>query len=280
VKLPFLTRVPWRALILAWLAFMTGSWASDGLKGEPLFAVWWHPLGQYPGYVTALVCVVFMGTSIFLYHNRQAFSLARSLSRHLCEPHAVVILLVSPARPTLVQTSTLFPLHITDDRGNSVELTGTSLTDDIQALDAIMWNWQQLLRAIVPHVTDATLQRLHLIGSPGVRGSFEQLPLCQQVLAHYLPQVQIVPERASVDFEDFNALERCMRRIIQDEKRRGMSERDIIIDVTGGIKTASIAGASITFNSQVMFQYVQTQPPYEVYAYDVLYQASTSLESS
>ena len=49
-----------------------------------------------------------------------------------------------------------------------------------------------------------------------------------------------------------------------------MSERDIMIDVTGGIKTASIAGASITFNSQVMFQYVQTQPPYEVYAYDVL----------
>jgi hypothetical protein len=191
-----------------------------------------------------------------------------------------VILLVSPARPALAQTAPLFPLHITDDRGNSVELTGTSLVDDIKALDAIMWNWQQLLRAIVPHVHDATLQRLHLIGSPGVSGSFEQLPLCQQVLAHYLPQVQIVPERDPVDFEDFNALVHCMRRIIQDEKRSGMSERDIIIDVTGGIKTASIAGASITFNSQVMFQYVQTQPPYEVYAYDVLYQASTSLESS
>jgi len=280
VKLPFFTRVPWRALILAWLAFMTGSWASDGLKGELLFAVWWRPLGQYPGYVTALVCVVFMGTSIFLYHNRQAFSLARSLSRHLCEPHAVLILLVSPTRPTLAQTAPRFPLYITDDRGNSVELTGISLADDIKALDAIMWNWQQLLRAIVPHVHDATLQRLHLIGSPGVGGSFEQLPLCQQVLARYLPQVQIVPERAPVDFEDFNALVRCMQRIIQDEKRRGMSERDIIIDVTGGIKTASIAGASITFNSQVMFQYVQTQPPYEVYAYDVLYQASTSLEGS
>src|SRR5262245_19221775 len=258
---------------------MTGSWASDGLKGESLFAVWWPPLGQYAGYVTVLVCLVFISTSIFLYHNRQAFSLARSLSRHLCEPHAVVILLVSPARPALVQTSPLFPLHIPDDRGNSVELPGTSLADDIQALDDIMWNWQQRFRAIVPRVQNATLQRLQLIGSPGGRGSFEQLRLCQQVLAHYLPQVEIVPEPAPVDFEDFNALVRCMQRIIQGEKRRGMSERDIIIDVTGGIKTASIAGASITFNSQVMFQYVQTQPPYEVYAYDVLYQASTSLES-
>jgi hypothetical protein len=53
-----------------------------------------------------------------------------------------------------------------------------------------------------------------------------------------------------------------------------MKEQDIIIDVTGGVKTASIAGASITFNTQVTFQYVQTFPPYEVYAYDVVYQSA------
>jgi hypothetical protein len=111
VKLSFLTRVPWRALILAWLAFITGSWVSDGLKGDALFVVWWHPLGQYSGFVTALVCVVFMGASICLYHNRQAFSLVRSLSQHLCEPHAVMILLVSPARSALVHISSLVPLH-------------------------------------------------------------------------------------------------------------------------------------------------------------------------
>ena len=240
MKLSFLTRIPWRALILAWLAFMTGSLALDGLKGDALFVMWWRPLGQYQGLITALVCLVFIITSIGLYHNRQAFSRARSLSRHLCEPHAVVILLVSPARPALAQTSPLFPLHITDDRGNSVKLTGASLADDIQALDAIMWNWQQLLRAIVPHVSNATLQRLHLIGSPGARGSFEQLPLCQQLLAHYLPQVPIVPERTPVDFEDFNALVRCMRCIVEDEKRQGMSERDIIIDVTGGSRQRAL----------------------------------------
>src|SRR5262245_42824494 len=141
VKLPFLTRVPWRALILAWLAFMTGSLASDGLKGDALFVMWWRPLGQHQVLITALVCLVFIVTSICLYHNRQAFSRARSLSRQLCEPHAFVILLVSPARPAPAQASLLFPLHITDDRGNSVKLTGASLADDIKALDAIMWNW-------------------------------------------------------------------------------------------------------------------------------------------
>jgi hypothetical protein len=57
-----------------------------------------------------------------------------------------------------------------------------------------------------------------------------------------------------------------------------MNERDIIIDVTGGFKTTSIAGASITFNSQVTFQYVQTLPPNEVYAYDVVYQPPFSTD--
>src|SRR5215475_7207580 len=60
VKLSFLTRISWRALILAWLAFMTGSLASDGLKGDALFVMWWRPLGQYQGLITALVCLVFI----------------------------------------------------------------------------------------------------------------------------------------------------------------------------------------------------------------------------
>ena len=279
MKARFITRLPWRALLLAWLVFMTGSWASDGLKGEPLFGVWWPWLGQHPWYVTAFVCMVFIVTSICLYHNRQAFAPVRSLSRHLCEPHEVVILLVSPSNPAVTPGAPLFPFHLTDGRGHSVALAGASLAEDIKTLDAIRWNWQPLLRALVPHTHEARLQRLHLIGSSGPGGSFEQLPLCQQFVGQYLPQVEIQPLRDPVDFEDFNTLVRCMRRIIEAEKRRGISERDIIIDVTGGFKTTSIAGAGITFNSQVMFQYVQTRPPYEVYAYDVLYQSPMSLDT-
>ena len=76
MKLPFLTRVAMAA-------------ADPGLAGvyDGQLGLRWAErratlccggaLGEYPGYVTALVCVVFMGTSIFLYHNRQAFSLAR-----------------------------------------------------------------------------------------------------------------------------------------------------------------------------------------------------------
>lgn len=61
------------------------------------------------------------------------------------------------------------------------------------------------------------------------------------------------------------------------EVEEKISEEDIIIDVTGGQKTTSIAGALVTLNSQVTFQYVQTNEPYNVVAYDVVIQSPVSI---
>jgi len=267
---------PWPAILVAWLIIMTGSWTADGLKGDVLFTLWAPALARYQWLAILVVFVVFVSASIWLYHHRQAFSLARSLSRHLCEPHSSLILLVSPSNIPLPDPASLFPLHFRLDNGTSIELQGASLTEDIQTLDTIRWNWQQVLRAVVPH--SAKLQRLRLIGSPEPRGSFLQLDLCKAILERYLPGVTILPVDEPIDFENFNALVQCMRRIIKEEEQHGMKEQDIIIDVTGGFKTTSIAGASITFRSQVTFQYVQTQPPNDVYAYDVIYQSPFALE--
>ena len=74
-----------------------------------------------------------------------------------------------------------------------------------------------------------------------------------------------------MDFEDFNELVQCLREIIKSEKERGFEDEDIVIDVTGGFKTTSIAGSSITFNTNVTFQYVRTLEPKKVYAYDIVY---------
>ena len=193
------------------------------------------------------------------------------LSRHLCEPRACLILLVSPPNIVPTQKEELFPLELTQN-GQNVQLAGVSLAEDIKRLDAFRWNWQQLFRAVLPHAEGGKLHRLHLIGSTEPNGSFVHLSLCQEVLKKYLPDVTIVPFAEAIDFEEFNELVQCMRHIITDEKERGMHVEDIVIDVTGGLKMASIAGASITFNSKVTFQYVQTQKPYKAYAYDVVYQ--------
>ena len=82
-----------------------------------------------------------------------------------------------------------------------------------------------------------------------------------------------------VEFEDFNALHRCLRGIISQEKKDAdLKDEDIVIDVTGGQKTTSIAGATITFNTRVTFQYVQTRHPFEVYAYDVIHLSHQSAD--
>lgn len=271
----FLTHLPWRAILVLWLAVVSSGLAADALKGEALFSGWW-PAGaeRYKGLVALGAIILSLAASLGVYVHRRAFTVARSLSRQLCQPHACLILLVSRATPNITPGSPPFPLRVTMPNGDSVELRGISLEEDIQRLDSVRWNWQQLLRALVPHLQGARLQRIYLIGSPGPEGSFAQLSMCRAIVQHYLPRVHIHMVNEAVDFEDFNRLVQCMRDIIERERQHGMRKQDIIIDVTGGFKTASIAGASITFNSQVTFQYVQTQAPYEVFAYDVLYQKS------
>lgn len=69
----------------------------------------------------------------------------------------------------------------------------------------------------------------------------------------------------------------AINAIIQIVKEEGAEENDIIIDVTGGQKTASIAASLATLHNKVTFQYVQTNPPYEVFAYDVISENHFSL---
>lgn len=260
---------PWRALTPAWLALLTGSWAADGVR-DALLA------GNVSGRNLALTFVAFavlVASSLWLYVERASLLGPRHLYRRRCEPHSSVILLVSPSN--LPVTGVGFPLGVVSGAAEAV-LQGESLDADIEALDRLRWNWQQLLRAVVPH--RSRLQRITLIGSPAPTGSFGQLELCVAILQRYLPAVSVRAVSRPVDFEDFGALVECIRRLIAEERAEGVSEADIIVDVTGGFKTASIAAASVTMNRNVTFQYVQTVPPYDVYAYNVAFEAGSSPE--
>jgi hypothetical protein len=50
-------------------------------------------------------------------------------------------------------------------------------------------------------------------------------------------------------------------------RKRGFESSRIAIDVTGGQKTASIAGAVLTLNRSTVVQYVQTEAREEIEAY-------------
>ena len=264
----------WRALLPGWLILVSGSWVADGLKGEALFGDWgWSrsipdPYLRLGSLVFAFAC--FAGASLWLYHWRRDFEMVRSLSQSPSSPHRSLVVLVSTPNPPPdeAQDGSL-RLRPPDER--EISLTG-KLDDDIdRVLSGIRWNWQQLLRGVRPHV--GTLERVCLVGSPGKRGSSRYLRLCEKMLRRYLPAgTTITRHSPEVDFEDFNGLVRELRGIVTAEKRAGMTDEDIIIDITGGPKTASIAGSAITFSAEVTFQYVRTHYPFEAYAYDVVQQ--------
>jgi hypothetical protein len=64
---------------------------------------------------------------------------------------------------------------------------------------------------------------------------------------------------------------RCLQEAVSVCEKEGYDEDDIIIDVTGGFKTASIAGAMVTLNRHVCFQYVGTVPPFNCWVYNISY---------
>ena len=214
---------------------------------------------------------------MWLYSYRKIFLAVRTLEQiYSCKPHACLILLLSTSNIVLPVFS--FPLEITDRNGNKATLKGISLEEDISALNNInYWNWQQLLRGLTPH--QSSLKYAYLIGSKDserMKGSFGFLDYAETLIKKYCPSVRIFKAEAPVNFEDLKELTKFIYGSVHQIKELKISEEDIIIDVTGGQKTTSIAGAVVTLNSQVTFQYVQTNEPYNVVAYDVVIQSPVS----
>jgi len=116
-------------------------------------------------------------------------------------------------------------------------------------------------------------QCVYLLGStnPHGAGSFEWLDHCKALIENYFKQVQIIKKEVS-DFENLEELVELINSIIHEARNNAIDERKIIVDVTGGQKTASIAAALVTLHNRVTFQYVQTNDPYEVIAYNVKFE--------
>lgn len=261
---------PLIGIIPVFLMVVSGGWISAGLNGEVLFEQW-HPVFQQFQFLTIIVStIIFVISVIWLYHYRKYFLAVRTLEQVQTRPHGVLIVFVSSSNPPV---SGDFNDSIIVN-GNSVTLTG-DIEKDIQELKNYKWNWLQMLRALRPH--KEKLKLIYLIGSSGRNGSFEQLDMVEKFFSRYFPNVIIKRYNNGLDFEDIEEMIDTLRNLIRTLKKEGNDEKDIIIDITGGQKTASIAGAVATLNSNIKFQYVQTREPYDVISYNVDIQSPVSL---
>lgn len=170
------------------------------------------------------------------------------------------------------------PAEVTLQGGRS------NLKSDILAIKAagLRWTWQQLLRALCDH--DA-LERVILLGSCDVSvrneedtqaksmsGTYGELKLCKQLLDGYVLRTggQVIEHPVALDFTDFNALTAALKGIIDTQAEHYPMDQ-IGIDVTGGQATASIAGAAVTIDRDIAFQYVNTNEPHQTLIYDVIH---------
>ncbi len=270
-----LSKFPWKALMSLGSSILTGGWAADGIKGDPLFT--WIPiLCNYPIIITSVVTILFISSIAWAYSRRSDFLAFRTLNQEECSPHSCLILPLSIMLPKPVTSD--FPIQF----ASGVSIPGDDLQTDIEGLNPAKWNWQQMLRVLQIH--QHTLKHVFLIGSADTEyqgkktlGSFHDITFAKKIIKKYCPNIVKIDDidhyGTPVDFEDFKSLVSVMEEGISFYKKKGLHEQDIIIDATGGQKITSIAAAVVTMNNNVTFHYVQTNPPNRVLAYDLLIQS-------
>lgn len=247
------------------MVVVTSSWVADGLKGECLFEPWIGSCGKDS---LILFCRTLFSFIAFGVSAWVAFRLAVHFLpvKHLEQSnqvtaHKVLITSLSPFDCTYSQDHSgqwIARGKKRDGEDISIPLTG-NIEQDIEGLGALRPRDQQFLRALSPHISN--IEHLVLLASDGPRGSFNSRHTAQTLAGIYLPpNVSIHTHVNAVDFEDIEAMQRVMENWIRNFKAAGITDRHIMIDVTGGFKTASIAAALTTLHSQdIQFQYVQTE---------------------
>lgn len=156
-----------------------------------------------------------------------------------------------------------------NNRNASEEKTTIETLRQLAEHDANLGPWQQLARGILPHLKD--LQRVMLLPSSNASGGLPSSMECAEKAVEVFTNLisnQIGAGRnitvetvlPAADFENFHEvmdqLERAIRRCASQ-----FALSDMVIDVTGGQKTTSIAGALTTLDKRELdLQYVPTGP--------------------
>lgn len=181
------------------------------------------------------------------------------------------------------QTSSYTPAG-TDDSGARTSFRGTFETIS-KAEHLSFFKWQQNFRAIGSQVTrllDGTRAftstapfLLVTIPSPE---SHREYPAFEASLrkiwvnSGFSENELKTSELAPVDYDHLPALTEALREAVHLLTKGGLARlalSDITIDTTAGFKTASIAAAAVTFESDLEFSYVSTHAPWDVIVVDM-----------
>jgi hypothetical protein len=237
---------------------------------------WWYTGGCFV-LTVVLSCVIWSARQAF----RKLHVRYQIRSEEMPKPYLVIFV----SRQNLIKTISDLP------ENGSLTISGatlgrTDLLSDAELMSDTQktpWSWEMVLRAIAPHLSK--LKRIYLVGSrdlPGKEssGTFAHCEMLHRFLLPYLvaagkaatasgAEHLIVSWPKPVDFESFTDVHETLVGIRDKLAEEGSAEVEMCVDITGGQKTTSAAAGLFTVNSNVVIQYVQTNPPKQSKMYDV-----------
>lgn len=246
-------------VMLSAVVLVTSSFLFLGLDAHHLMTV------ALPSWLSVLLSAVGFSIALSLaYRWRHQLERGRSLERTpavnyaaRCPLRALLLPVSKPdVRPgdNVEILSAGGPCHVCfTGGGKSVEVGGPDIAKAIEDLDVVRPNWQQLLRALRRHLEDGRhLDHVILYGSKDSR-----LEECASFLRPFLKGLnpKVLPP---VDLEDFEQVHALLRAEVETLLQAKLRPEQIAVDITGGFKIPSVAGAVLTLNRAVVCQYVQS----------------------
>jgi hypothetical protein len=234
----------WWALLYASLLFIVTGWLPDGIaelcKGE-----WFESSYKL---AASLVILFYIG-----YELKNALKHEGRIEVISKEPsHAKVIaIFLSPLfrklKPEDIQK------NLTEENLSKEMLNGSE--------------WEMPIKAIEFHSPEV----LYILTSKGANGTHNLVPLFKDVIERLFPSLKAIElKHGGIEFEDIKEVFDSIEGLYEEVKKNGFREDDIIVDITGGQKTNSVAGAIATLALGRKFQYVSTRDK-RVLSYDVGY---------
>jgi hypothetical protein len=127
--------------------------------------------------------------------------------------------------------------------------------------------WEMPVKAIEFHSPEV----LYVLTSQGDTGTHHLMPLFENIIKKLFPALKIIEFKpGGIEFEDIKEVFSSIEELYKKAKLNGFKEDDIIVDITGGQKTNSIAAAIATLSIGRKFQYVSTRDK-KVLSYDIGY---------
>ncbi|WP_448591467.1 hypothetical protein [Thermoflexus hugenholtzii] len=255
---------PWRILVVAFLFLLSGNLAASAA---------WEIILRFsiPAiyFSLLLVFVIIMFISmVILYDFRHQFLKIHAYPREGDPPpHKGILLFLSQPNCQIKINKHGEKIVITD-QNNILEINyGEQLTDFVPRLASSWlrkWNWLQIFRGLVPHAT--RLEYIFVICSEESKKFQEDI---ETLLSIFFPNNVEIVVSEPCDFNNVDSIRNGLRKGIQEGSNRGFRKTDLVIDITGGTKLSSIAGALYSVEEGIVLQYVKTNPPYNLIYYDI-----------